>query len=278
VSADPIGGGCINHGARVRWDDGLSHFLKWNGSAPSGMFEAEADGLAALRTGVAESGARLRVPEPASFGEADGISWLLCEWIGPGPGGASSDRRLGEALAALHSVSTGASFGWHRDNWIGSLEQVNDPADDWALFWRDRRIEPQLALARSRSRCTDPAYDRLLAGLPEALAEVDTPSLLHGDLWSGNAYATEDGSPVVVDPAVYRGHHEVDLAMSELFGGFNAGFYEAYDAVRPVDRAYESHRRDVYQLYYLLVHVNLFGSWYEPGARAAAQRVAAALR
>jgi fructosamine-3-kinase len=278
VSAEPVAGGCINHGARVRWDDGRTDFLKWNRRAPVGMFQAEADGLTALRRSVEECGAALAVPEVLGFGGVREGTWLLCTWIGRGPGGAAVDERLGEGLATLHDAPATSSFGWHRGNWIGSLAQTNDPDDDWAAFWNDRRIGPQLELARSAGRCGQRVYDRFREVLPDALGGTGPPSLLHGDLWSGNAYAGEDGTPVLVDPAVYRGHAEVDLSMTELFGGFGPSFYDAYDAVRPLGEAYVSHRRDAYQLYYLLVHVNLFGTSYEPGARAAAARVVSVLR
>ncbi len=273
----PVTGGCVNHGARLRWDDGVEHFLKWNPSAPPGIFVAEADGLGALAEAAARGGAGLRVPEPVDHGETPAGAWLLCAWVGPGREASGFPARFGQALARLHDAPAAADFGWERDNWIGSLPQENRPGADWPAFWRDRRITPQLERARARGRCTDPIFDRFVDRLPEALADVGAPSLLHGDLWSGNAWAGPEGAPVVADPAVYRGHGEVDLAMTELFGGFGPDFYRGYARVRPIDGAYESHRRDTYQLYYLLVHVNLFGASYEPGARAAADRVRRAL-
>jgi protein-ribulosamine 3-kinase len=136
---------------------------------------------------------------------------------------------------------------------------------------------PQLQLARSKGFLVHDTMDRLVDVIPDALADVETGGLLHGDLWSGNAYATEAGTPVIGDPAVFRGHGEVDLAMTELFGGFGQRFYEAYNAILPISREYEAFRRDLYQLYYLLVHLNLFGGSYESSSLAAASRTLTAL-
>lgn len=305
-----VGGGCINHGARLDTDTGASVFLKWNDAAPAGMFEAEADGLGAL----AAAGA-LRVPRPVAWSshpeseqhdpddrsQPGRTSWLLMEHVAPGSGSVRCDTHLGEGLAALHAsavarTSHGAhhlegdrgldeldgsqgevAFGWHRDNWIGSLPQANEWAEGWGNFWRDRRLGPQLERARRRGHLSDDALDRVLDLCVDALADVRTPALLHGDLWGGNWFADEAGAPVLIDPAVYLGHGEVDLAMSELFGGFDAGFYDAYRAARGISAAYSEYRRDLYQLYYLLVHVNLFGATYERGCLRAARSVVAAL-
>ena len=269
----PAAGGCVNNGARLDTRAGGSFFLKWNEAAPPEMFEAEAEGLEALR--------RLcpaRVPRPLDRGGGDGVSpWLLMEYVGSGAPAADYPERLGASLAELHQAELGPSFGWGRDNWIGSLPQANDERGDWGDFWRDLRIVPQLRLARSRGLLSGDTMDRLVDVIPDALADVERGGLLHGDLWSGNAYATVDGAPVIIDPAVFRGDGEVDLAMTELFGGFGPSFYEAYDTARPISREYEAFRRDLYQLYYLLVHVNLFGASYESASLAAASRVVAAL-
>lgn len=319
----PVGGGCINNGARIDTSAGRRFFLKWNPSAPAGMFDAEMDGLRALRaaasatddaasdaagTDVVATDARasdgdsgvepLRVPEPYEAGGGGGTpDWLLMEWIGAGPATTGSDERLGRGLALLHDADVSAApavapppapgsptgswertpFGWHADNWIGSLPQSNTEHASWPDFWRTERIEPQLRSAREKGHLTGPLWDDLLDRIPAALDGVETPALLHGDLWSGNAYVAEDGAPVIVDPAVYRGDAEVDLAMTELFGGFGARFYDAYRETRGVTDEYASHRRDLYQLYYLLVHVNLFGSGYVAGSRRAAERVLAAV-
>jgi protein-ribulosamine 3-kinase len=277
-SVTPVGGGCINHGARVLLDDASVYFLKWNASAPSGLFPAEWDGLRALATPN-----RLRVPEPVALSsEGESPAWLLMEYIAPGRPAPDFDIRLGRGLAELHRSGAGDGFGWHRDNWIGSLPQNNRLCGSWAEFWRDRRLIPQLdeALGQGHFRgAGGRELDRLIEVVLPALSDVgeDDCHLVHGDLWNGNVFACEDGRPTLIDPAVYRGHGEVDLAMSELFGGFGSGFFAAYGEIIPIPKEYHDFRRALYQLYYLLVHVNLFGASYEAGSVAAARRVNAAL-
>jgi len=270
VAVVGVGGGCINNGARLDTDSGEALFLKWNRSAPAGMFAAEADGLRALR-----AASPLRVPEPVAVGDDGTTSWLLMEHIVAGTVGGDVLSRLGRGVAEMHSVDSGDTFGWELNNWIGSLDQANEPVPTWADFWRDRRIAPQLALARSQGRARDSAFDALLDVIPDALADVHRPDLLHGDLWGGNWFAGTVGEPVLIDPAVYRGHGEVDLAMSELFGGFGSAFFDAYHEVRGITPAYDAYRRALYQLYYLLVHVNLFGGAYEAASLGAAREVLA---
>ena len=277
--ASSLGGGCINPSARVETDDGRAFFLKWNEAAPAGMMAAEADGLAALRAADV-----LRVPDTLGHGEDGGVQWLLLELVPQGRAAAGYAAAVGRGLAALHEAD-GGGWGWERDNFIGSLPQANDPPTGanggaWTTFWRERRLLPQLRLARQGGYLARPGgdvLDRLLDRLDAVLAGADDagPSLLHGDLWGGNAYPDPEGAPVIIDPAVYRGHGEVDLAMTELFGGFPAGYLDAYDEARPIDPAYRSHRRACYQLYYLLVHVNLFGTSYEGRTLRAAEEALA---
>lgn len=258
----PVRGGCISNTWRVETADGPA-FLKHNDAAPAGMFAAEADGLRALR---AAAGEQLRVPAVLALGDdgEEGGGWLALEWLEPAPAGRDHGERMGRALAALHRSSDGG-WGWERGNWIGSLSQANDPASSWPDFWRDRRLRPQLDLARRARRlpASETEWERLFDHLPELLAagDEDGPSLVHGDLWSGNALSMTDG-PAIIDPAVYRGHREVDLAMAELFGGFDSTFFAAYEEAWPLRVGYREQRRGIYQLYYLLVHVNLFGGGY----------------
>ena len=273
TSSTPVGGGCVHRCRRIETSRGRTLFLKWNDRAPDGLFAAEAEGLRALRRADA-----IRVPRPLAHGdEPDGSRWLLMEHVGSGPPAADSEDRLGRGLARLHHSRPRPDFGWDVDNWIGSLPQHNGPSTSWADFWRDRRILPQLDLARGRGWLTDAIMDRLVDAVPAALVGVVAPSLLHGDLWSGNTFTDTDGAPVLVDPAVYAGDGEVDLAMTELFGGFGPAFYGAYADVRRISDAYASHRRALYQLYYLLVHVNLFGAAYLAPSRRAAEEVLAAV-
>ena len=233
--AAPVGGGCINSLARLEGDDGEAYFLKWNHSAPPGMFEAEADGLLALA-----APGTLRVPEVLAWGGSttrEDPGWLLLEFVPRGAAGRDYGLCLGEGLARLHSSGTtrpptesgtdpaGPSFGWHRDNFIGSLPQGNREAGSWGVFWRDARLAPQLARARElgyfRGR-DGRVLDELLSRVEDVLPPDGGkgPALLHGDLWSGNYYPGPGGRPVLIDPAAYRGVGEVDLAMMELFGSF----------------------------------------------------------
>ncbi len=264
--AAPVSGGCINHGIRVELADGPV-FIKYNADAPAGLFAAEARGLEALRR-AAEG---LIVPRPLAWAEAgdDAPAWLAMEWIEPARRGPDFGARLGRGLAALHRAGRDEGWGWMEDNFIGPLPQANGRAESWAAFWRTRRLEPQMELARRAGRLPGKAaeWERLFDRLPELLtaAEADGPSLLHGDLWGGNVLAAADG-PALIDPAVYRGHREADLAMTELFGGFGPGFHAAYAEAWPLQPGYPV-RRAVYQLWYLLIHVNLFGGGY--GAQTA---------
>ena len=278
----PVGGGCINPSAKLEADTGEHYFLKWNSASPPEMFHAEADGL----RGLAAPGV-LRVPEflgQGGKGSSVEPGWLLLEFIPQGRPSPDYGRCLGEGLAEIHASALtipdpeeGAPYGWRQDNFIGSLPQENDPSDDWITFWRERRLDPQLRMARDRGHFTGrggQVMDRLLDHLEEVMAgsEAEGPALLHGDLWSGNYFAGPAGEPVLIDPAVYRGAGEVDLAMMELFGSFPQGFREGYGSRRELAPEYDAFRRDLYQLYYLLVHVNLFGGSYVNGSLAAAER------
>jgi fructosamine-3-kinase len=243
-SAERVAGGCIHDCYRVSIA-GATRLLKTNSEAYEDAFAAEADGLAALRW------AGMRAPEAFSNGTVEGQAYLVMEYLELG--GRKDFAALGRLLAAAHR-KPGPRFGWRRDNYIGATPQQNGWSDDWSVFWMERRIRPQIELARRN-------------GFGLALPEVSVlerhepqPALLHGDLWSGNAGFTADG-PVVFDPAVYYGDREADLAMTELFGGFPREFYEAYDAAWPLDEGYER-RKPMYNLYHLLNHLNLFGGGY----------------
>lgn len=280
VSVSPVSGGCINNGARIETRDRARLFLKWNPAAPEGMFAAEMEGLRALHDAASkvEAASRPQVPRPLAVADdPEGPDWLLMEWLTPGSPAPDSNERLGRGLALLHAAESDATPGWREDNWIGSLPQSNREHASWTEFWREERIAPQLARARQSERLRSELFDELVDRIPQALDGVDRMGLLHGDLWGGNTFFTEGGAPALIDPAVYRGDGEVDLAMSELFGGFGTGFYSAYGDVRPLSSAYRSHRRDLYQLYFLLVHVNLFGDAYITQSERAATRVLAAL-
>lgn len=256
VRAAPVAGGCISPAARVE-AGGRTVFVKWAGAAsPAGLFAAEAASLTRLASARA-----VRVPRVlAVSGDA-----IVLEWLEPGRAGAAGWQALGASLARLHRSSASA-FGLEHDNFIGPLPQPNAWRPAWPAFFREQRIAPQLARAL-RTGAFASGDRALLARFTDALddtlrdAAPDGPSLLHGDLWSGNAYPMRDGEIALIDPASYYGDREVDLAMAELFGGFPGTFFDAYEAAWPTP-AGRAQRRAAYQVYYLLVHVNLFGAGY----------------
>lgn len=255
-----LGGGCVSPAFRVDLVDGRSLFLKLQPEGAAGdVLAAEAASLARLA-----GSATVRVPAVL----AAGTDWLALEWLEPAAADDGLWRDLGRRLARLHR-RTDASFGLAEDNFIGPLQQQNSPSSSWPEFWWRRRLEPQLARARPLlGTAVVDGFESLRPQLPELLAAaaVDGPSLLHGDLWRGNVHATR-GAAALIDPSSYFGHREVDLAMASLFGGFPAAFREAYDAEWPLQRGWQR-RRSVYQLYYLLVHVNLFGRGYVASTEA----------
>jgi fructosamine-3-kinase len=253
----PVAGGCIHGSYRVRGEDGW-YFVKRNGADQLPVLRAEAQGLRALLGADV-----LRVPRPWRCGADEAHAWLVMEWLELGKLERSGARRLGEALAHLHRVR-GDRFGWHEDNFIGATPQANGWSHDWPEFFRDRRLLPQLRLAHERGYRGRLQQDgEQLAGELEAIFDGHrpVPSLLHGDLWAGNCAADDQGRPVLFDPAVHYGDRECDLAMADLFGGFDRRFYTAYDEVLPRPAGYER-RRDLYQLYHVLNHLNLFGGGY----------------
>ncbi len=269
-----MSGGCINRSAVVN-DGTTSYFVKVNAADTLQMFEAEEDGLRELARANA-----LRVPAPVCSGSNEDYAWLALEYLGPMRSGTAAGwGKLGRGLAKMHQLSQ-PRFGWHRDNTIGSTPQVNTYTRDWTAFLRDQRIGYQLELAfRNGYRARLEARgEALLANLHHFFAGY-TPqaSLLHGDLWSGNAGFAANGSPVVFDPAVYYGDRETDIAMTELFGGFAPAFHHAYQATWPLDIGYAS-RKHLYNLYHLLNHLNLFGEGYLPECQTTIERLLAELR
>ncbi len=251
--AQDLSGGDINRAARIR-DGNRNWFVKYRDNAPAGMFEAEARALAE----ISASGC-IRVPAAIAWGNADDTAWLVLEYLELLSSGPAA--LLGEQLAALHGISRDR-FGWSADNYIGTTPQLNTPSDNWTEFWRQCRLEPQLAMARTAgfgSRLID-GGERLLDGLALLMQDHEpSASLLHGDLWAGNKAYTPAGQPVIFDPASYYGDRETDIAMTELFGGFEPAFYSAYQSVLPLPAGYPM-RRELYKLYHMLNHLNLFGA------------------
>lgn len=260
-SEQHLGGGSINEARRLQLSDGTRLFLKRNRLSHEGLFREEARGLLALRT---EGGPR--VPQPLALFEDDRYQYLLMEYVAPGGRSPAAWAMLGRRLAVLHASRRSERAGFPRDNHIGSTPQINTWSDDWHSFFARHRLLYQVELA-ARSGLADASLvrgvERLAARLGELLPDCDdaSPGILHGDLWGGNVMMAESGEPVLIDPAAYYGHREADLAMTELFGGFSSAFYDAYREQWPLVPGY-SERRDIYNLYHLLNHLNLFGRSY----------------
>lgn len=266
VDRRPVAGGCINQAYRVSDRRGRRYFLKVNRAGAEAMFAAESlalEQLAATQT--------IRVPRPLCHGIAGNHSYLVLEFLDLGDRATpESWAQMGRQLAQLHRWSPSDSsepsaaqqrFGWERDNTLGDTPQINTWRDRWADFWQEQRIGYQLHLAARRGQRFAQG-ELLLARIPSLLAGHDPqPSLVHGDLWSGNAAVMASGQPTVFDPAVYYGDREVDLAMTELFGRFPAAFYQAYQATWPLAPGFER-RKPLYNLYHILNHFNLFGGGY----------------
>jgi protein-ribulosamine 3-kinase len=258
-----------------RWScEGGALFVKVAPLSAGEALEGEAAGLAELAGAHA-----LRVPRVLASGRTDTTAFLALEWIEAARPGGDSEQRLGEGLAALHAV-TAPRFGWKRDNTIGRTPQANGWADDWAQFFRERRLRPQLDLAVQNgfgALLAEPG-ERLLGSTAALLGHhAPAASLLHGDLWGGNWLAAGNGEPVIFDPAVYYGDRETDIAMTQLFGGFGARFYRAYQAAAPLAPGAPV-RAELYNLYHVLNHANLFGGGYARQARAIIDRMLAEVR
>lgn len=272
VRRTPVSGGDINRAYSLELSDGRKVFMKANRRENADFFRAEAEGLAAMR----QTGA-VRVPEVIAAGTDEDGSFLLLEYIEPGAGHRSSSEELGTDLARMHMADTagfvkGGRFGFTADNYIGAGYQKNTPEETWTDFFIKRRLMPQFARARmyfdSEERKKN---DLFLSRVGNYLSEPEYPSLLHGDLWAGNYMTDRNGRPWLIDPAAYVGHAEADLAMTELFGGFDRAFYDAYRAAAGIDPEYRD-RRDLYNLYHLLNHLNLFGGGYLYSVRSIVNR------
>ncbi|MDA8354163.1 MAG: fructosamine kinase family protein [Firmicutes bacterium] len=261
----PVSGGDIGHSFRL--ETGFDrYFFKYRQDVPTNFFTAERTGLELLARGsTAVRSPRVIAHEGPE--QQPGTGWILMEWVDSNPSPPTVVAEiLGQGLAEIHR-QTAPAFGLEKDNFIGLFPQVNGWMDRWTDFYRERRLTPQLELARKRKHLPL-RRERLLTYLIDHLDKwlqdpSIRPSLLHGDLWGGNWMAGPDGVPYLIDPAAYYGHREVDLAFSQLFGGFPTRFYEAYQETWPLDPGYEE-RKPLYQLYYLLVHLNLFGESYGP--------------
>ena len=253
IASTPVAGGCINNGMLLKTESGATFFLKVNQHAPPDMFAREAEGLAALNVPDGP-----RVPLPFIFGER----FLLLEGLQSAESSSDYWTRFGHNLAALHN-HTSTRFGFGHDNYIGSTPQRNPWTDDGYAFFAQHRLLFQARLALTQG-LLDSQDARKMEHLADRLPDLipDQPaSLIHGDLWGGNAMADESGSPVIIDPAAHFGWAEAELAMTALFGAFPDKFYAAYQEVQPLAQGYRA-RFPLYNLYHLLNHLNLFGRGY----------------
>lgn len=268
-----VGGGDINAAYRLQ-ADGIDWFIKLNRAALSAMFTAEAKGL----NEIAASG-QIQVPKVVCHGQHDGQAYLVLEYVQLLAMRGNSARLLGQQLARLHKIQQDF-FGWSIDNTIGSTPQHNRRDNDWVRFWQQQRLGKQLqfAAANGYTGGLQKKGEKLLEKIPLFFNTYKPQaSLLHGDLWGGNAASDSQGNPVIFDPACYYGDREADIAMTELFGGFSADFYAAYHGEYLLDSGYKT-RKMLYNLYHIINHLNLFGSGYQYQAETMLDQLLAELK
>lgn len=263
ISSQTLSGGDINQAARIQTRDGI-WFAKWNrADAYPGMFEAEARGLQLL-----DGAGEVAIPQVTGFGEEGNVSMLVLDFISSAPEKPGFWREFGMQLTQMHR-HTQDTFGLDHHNYIGSLPQFNHPKTQWTEFFITCRLEEQIRMARDQQRietATVRQFERLYLRLADFFP-AEPPSLLHGDLWSGNYMVNHLGEPCIIDPAVYFGHRLMDLGMTRLFGGFPADFYEAVHDTWPLESNWQK-ATEVANLYPLMVHVNLFGGGYMGSVKA----------
>ena len=254
-------GGCINQASKIEGHDGRIYFLKQNNLKFLPFFEAEARALMEI-----EETGTIQVPQVIVFGETEGKSFLILEFMEQGSSSKAGQKQLGRELAQLHQVEK-PFFGWDIDNCIGATPQPNPKSENWVDFYRTHRLIHQFELAKQKGKRFD-QVETLLTGLDFFFADyIPTPSLLHGDLWGGNASYDAKGSPFIFDPATYYGDRETDLAFTYMFGGFSSDFYQAYQETYPLDSGF-TERKILYNLYHELNHFNLFGGGYANSAQS----------
>lgn len=272
---EPVSGGCINT-TNILHAAGQRFFVKWNEHPLPRQFESEARGLEAM----VATGTSLVIPRPVTFCDGGpGRSFLVVEHLAPGTRIADFDERLGRGLAELHThvdeTARALGFGFFLDGYCGATPQPNGWLPDWVTFYGERRMRHQLRLARKDGLTASEAgvIERVIARLPDLIADDEPPALIHGDLWSGNLHVAPDGRPALIDPAAYFGHREAELGMMVLFGGFGPRVFAAYEELRPLREGWRE-RLDLYSLYHVLNHFHLFGGGYRTQAVALAQRYA----
>jgi len=271
-SCAAVTGGSIANGCRLETSD-ASYFLKYGGEEVAKTFPGEVAGLDVLR----DACDALIVPdvEEMDTGNGEVPGFLLMEWINAGRQGRRFWEHFGRGLAEMHRT-THERYGFETANYIGRLPQTNEWNDDWPAFFRTQRLEPQVERAQTSGRwqnAWDRDLDQVYLRLPERLPARPPASLLHGDLWKGNFMITATGDPALIDPATYYGHREADIAMTELFGGYDEMFYRAYKKAWPLEEGYET-RREIYNLYHLINHLNHFGRSYASSVQKMLRRIA----
>jgi fructosamine-3-kinase len=267
IGASVISGGCINNALKVQTSAG-AFFLKWHDSIPPDMFEKEAMGLDLLH----ESGS-VRVPHVIGYGNTGGRYYLLMEYLEGAQQSGAYWENLGRSLGEMHRNVRSDRYGLEHNNYIGRLPQRNRWHNDWLTFFIEERLEVQLQMAieqRQVDATFAARYRAFYKKLPDLLSK-DPPSLLHGDLWSGNVMTGPAGQACLIDPAVYYGHREIELSFTKMFGGFGGEFYTAYQEVWPLTPGFDS-RIDIYNIYPSMVHVNLFGGAYLDGVERVLRR------
>lgn len=266
TSQQAVGGGCINSAFKIS-DGNKNWFVKTNKASLIDMFSAEAESLNEMA-----ATSTVRVPEALCYGSDGDYSYLVLEYLQLD--GAADMALFARQLAAMHKV-TSDTFGWSRSNVIGSTLQNNRQSSNWLNFWREQRLGFQLELAEKKgcSRELLKQGERLSDCLDEFFdGHQPEPSMLHGDLWGGNYAALKNKTPVIFDPAFYYGDREVDIAMTTLFGGFDAQFYQSYNEIWPLAAGYQN-RQVIYNLYHIINHYNLFGGSYQEQAIEMMQRL-----
>jgi protein-ribulosamine 3-kinase len=251
-----MAGGSINNAVVLTAGNGKQYFVKTNTTGKKPMFEAEAKGLEEMA-----SSQSIRVPIPVCFGDDGEQSYIVLEYLDMT--GRADQVVLGEQLAAMHRVTAG-QFGWKIDNTIGATHQPNKKMDNWIDFWREQRLGFQLKLAAENGYGGELQLlgEKLSSEMPSLFVGRNIkPSMLHGDLWGGNAAGLRDGTPVIYDPALYYGDREADLAMTYVFGGFGPDFYASYQNAFPLDDGFPV-RKTFYNIYHIINHLNMFGGGY----------------
>ena len=266
--SNSIGGGCINHAAKIETNLG-DFFLKWNTNCPADIFIREAESLTELKKAANEN---LIIPEVFVSKKVDSTpGFLVQQYLSPGYSNTQSDEKLGRGLAFIHQHKN-ENFGFYNNNYCGATLQNNSSTKSWVEFFRDNRLRFLLNLIQKERPLPVSEiniYDKLLDRIPKLIPENSDSVLIHGDLWSGN-FMISQHAPVLIDPAAYYANREMEFAIITMFGGFSQRFYDAYNEVNPLPTDWQQ-RNNLYQLYHILNHYYLFGGGYQAQALSVAK-------